>query len=189
MPYLMLVKRFREALALLLLLILGLAPRLLFVSGFPALPVSDTQGLVMFGLSLRDHGLLSPVWFWEMFNPALPLVLCGLFHIFPHADPGAVARLATACWCGLLPVLPFLIWRGVLPLWVRLLAGAALGLWPGQILFSGVVAQDNWVMLPAVALGALAVRALRASEPPRVVTAGLLYAAAVAFRQETLVML
>src|ERR1035438_10206909 len=98
------VKRFPETLALLLLLILGLASRLAFVSAFPTIPLSDASGLVMFGLNLRDHGLLSPSHFWEQFNPALPLVLCGLFHVFPHADPGAVARLATACVCGLLPL-------------------------------------------------------------------------------------
>jgi hypothetical protein len=32
-------------------------------------------------------------------------------------------------------------------------------LWLGP-LFSGVIAQDNWVIFPALALGALAVRAL-----------------------------
>src|SRR5882724_1423290 len=96
MPQRVLVTRSREALALLLLLMLGLVPRLAFVSSFPTIPRSDADGLVMFGLYLRDHGLLSPVWFWEMFNPALPLVLCGLFHVVPHVDPGAAARLATA---------------------------------------------------------------------------------------------
>jgi hypothetical protein len=100
-----------------------------------------------------------------------------------------VARLATALACGFLPILPFLIWRGALTFWVRVLAGASLALWPGQILFSGVVAQDNWVLLPSVALGALAVRALFPSEPAWPVTAGLLYAAGVAIRQEMLVAL
>jgi hypothetical protein len=191
------VKRFPEILAILLLLVLGLAPRLAFVSAFPTIPLSDADGLVMFGLHLRDHGLFSPIHFWEQFNPALPLVLCGLFHVFPHADPGAVARLATACVCGLLPLLPFLIWRGVLPFWVRLSAGAALGLWPGQVVFSGVVLQDNWVILPSVALGALAVRSLLSDDrtvgkpagATRLIAAGLLYAAGAAFRQEMLVVL
>jgi hypothetical protein len=168
---------------------MGLVPRLAFVSSFPTIPVSDADGLVSFGVFLRDHGLTSPVWFWEQFNPGLPLLLCALFRIFPHADPGAVARLATAVFCGFLPVVPFVIWRGIYPLWVRSLAGAALGLWPGQVAFSGVVLQDNWVILPSLALGALAVRSLLADEPPRLVTAGLLYAAGTAFRQEMLVVL
>jgi hypothetical protein len=119
-----------------------------------------------------------------MFNPGVPLVLSGLFRIFPSIDPAAVARLATAVACGLLPVLPFLIWRGVLPLWLRLLAGASFALWLGQILFSGVVAQDNWVLLPSIALGALAVRSLLSGKPTRLVTAGLLYGAASLLRQE-----
>jgi hypothetical protein len=183
------VKRSRETVALLLLLILGLAPRLAFVTRFPTLPFSDFASLVAFGQNLHEHGLLSNGWFWEYLNPGLPLVLSGLFRIFPGADPGSVARLATAFACGILPILPFLIWCGVLPLWVRLLAGASLALWPGQILFSGVVAQDNWVLLPAVALAALAVRSLVSSEPARPVIAGLLLAAGVAMRQEMLIVL
>jgi hypothetical protein len=182
------VKRARETIALLLLLILGLAPRLAFVTRFPTIPVSDFNILVVFGQYLHDHGLIANGWFWEYFNPGLPVVLSVLFRIFP-GDPGSVARLATAFACGLLPILPFLIWRGVLPFWVRLLAGASLALWPGQILFSGVVAQDNWVLLPVVALAALAVRALVSSAPTWPVTAGLLYVAGVAIRQEMLIVL
>jgi hypothetical protein len=176
-----LVKRSKEILGLLLLLILGLAPRLAFVTRFPTIPVSDFHTLVSFGLYLRDHGLTSNSWFW-MFNPGVPLVLSGLFRIFPTIDPATVARLATAFACGLLPILPFLIWRGVLPLWLRLLAGASLALWPGQILFSGVVAQDNWVLLPSIALAALAVRALLSGKPTHLVTAGLLYGATCSWR-------
>jgi hypothetical protein len=177
------VKSPKEILSLLLLLILGLAPRLAFVTTFPSIPVSDFHALVLFGLYFRDHGLTSNGWFW-MFNPGVPLVLSGLFRIFPNIDPGTVARLATAFACGLLPILPFLIWRAVLPFWMRLLAGVSLALWPGQILFSGVVAQDNWVLLPSIALGALAVRSLLSGKPTRLVTAGLLYGAAALLRQE-----
>src|SRR5262249_52192249 len=133
------VRRPREALAFFLLLIAGMAPRLAFVLHFPTIPLSDAEGLVNFGVFLRDHGLTTPVWFWEQFNPGLPLLLSFLFRIFAHADPGAVARVATAVVCGFLPLVPFGMWRGVYPLWVRILAGAALGLWPGQIAFSGVV--------------------------------------------------
>jgi hypothetical protein len=182
------VKRAREAAALLLLLLLGLAPRLAFVTRFPTIPFSDFNALVLFGQHLHDHGPIANGWFWEYFNPGLPVVLSVLFRIFP-GDPANVARLATAFACGLLPVLPFLIWRGVLPFWVRLLAGVSLALWPGQIFFSGVVAQDNWVLLPVVALAALAVRALVSSAPTWPVTAGLLYVAGIAIRQEMLIVL
>jgi hypothetical protein len=65
----------------------------------------------------------------------------------------------------------------------------ALALWPGQILFSGVVAQDNWVLLPVVALAALAVNALVAKGRARPVAAGLLLVAGIAMRQEMLVVL
>lgn len=181
------MRRPKELLALLLLLILGIVPRLAFALRYPTIPVSDFASLVFFGQNLRDHGLIIPGWFWEFFNPGLPLVLSVIFRIFP-GDPGAVARISTAIACGLLPLLPFLIWRRVLPLWVRLLAGACLALWPGQIFFTGVVAQDNWVLLPSVALASLAVRSLltRRASP---ISAGLLYTAGVATRPEMLVVL
>jgi len=168
------VKRSWEALAFLLLLILGLAPRLALVSKFPTIPFSDFANLVAFALAFHDQGLTGNIQYWEYLNPGLPLVLYGLFHIFSRVDAATVARLSTVFACGLMPILPFLIWRGILPFWVRVLAGSALALWPGQILFSGVVAQDNWVLLPSVALGALAVRRLIGSAPARPIIAGLL---------------
>ena len=184
------MKRRKEILGSLLLLILGLGPRLALVFKFPTIPVSDFNNLINFGLYLRDHGLINEGrWFWEGFNVGLPLVLDGLFRIFPSADPAAVARLATAVACGLLPIVPFVIWRGVVCFRIRVLAGAALALWPGQVQFSGVVAQDNWVLLPTVALGALAVRALADRERAWPVTAGLLYAAGAAMRADLLLML
>ena len=181
--------RGREAAGLALLTFLGLTFRLAFVSAFPTIPFSDFRSLMRFGLYLRDHGLTSADWAWQFFSPGLPMVLSGLFAAFPDADPDAVARLATAVACGLTPLLPFAIWRGVLPLWTRLLAGVSLALWPGQVMFSGVVAQDNWVLLPTVALGALAVRSLLARGHGWPGTAGLLYAVGVAMRQEMLVAL
>jgi hypothetical protein len=185
------LRKYRETLAFLLLLILGLAPRLALISRFPTIPASDFRNLVGFGLQLRNNGLTSYslLPFWQSFNIGLPLVLCGLFKLLPHANPDGVARFATAFVSGLLPLLPFLIWRGVLSFRFRILAGAALAIWPGQVLFSGVVAQDNWTIFPAVALGALAVRALADGERAWPVTAGLLYAAATAMRQDMLVIL
>ena len=183
------VSRFQERLAVVLLLILGVAPRLAMVSRYPTIPISDFRSLVAFGLDLRDHGLTYPSSGWEYLNPGLPLILSGLFRLAPHANPDAVARLATAVAMGLLPLLPFLIWRGVFSFRVRVLAGAALAVWPGQILFTGVVAQDNWVVLPTVALGALAVRALVTRVPVHPIVASLVYAAGVAIRQEMLVVL
>lgn len=176
-----------EWLGLIALLAAGLLPRLAFVTLFPTRPVSDFRALVDFGLAMRDHSVATGGFYWDLLNPGLPLTLSLILRLFP-ASPDAAARLATAVATGLLPVLPFLLWRGIQPRWVRLLAGGLLALWPGQILFSGVVAQDNWVLLPAVALGALAVRSV-AGRRGHPVAAGLLYALGVAFRQEMLVAL
>lgn len=171
-----------------LLFVLGLAPRLLMISVFPTRPQSDFASLIAFALALRDVSLTPEGWFWDFFNPGLPLFLSLLFRVIP-APPDDVARVATAAVCGLLPLLPFAIWRGAVPFGARLAAGLALALWPGQILFSGVVAQDNWVLFPMVALACLAVRSLLAPGRERPVLAGLAFAAAVAVRQEMLVAL
>lgn len=177
-----------EGLCLALLLALGLLPRLAFVTLFPIRPVSDFAALVDFALLFRNVSLTASGWHWDLLNPGLPLVLSFLLRIVP-GPPEEVARLATAVVCGLVPVLPLLVWRGVLPLGTRLLASVTLALWPGQILFSGVVAQDNWVLPPAVGLACLAVRALVTPGEARPVAAGLTYAAGVAMRQEMLVAL
>jgi hypothetical protein len=182
------VRRYKEIGGLLLLLLLGLAPRLALVTRFPTVPFSDFRSLVVFGEYLRDHGIFSNGWFWQDLNPGLPLALSVVFRIVP-GDHDSVARLATAVLCGVLGVVPFLIWRGVFPLWVRMLAGASLAIWPGQVLFSGVVAQDNWVLLPTVGLAALAVRTLVAKEPGQPLIAGLLLATGASIRQEMVVAL
>ncbi len=177
----------REWLGLAALLAAGLLLRLAFVTAFPTRPTSDFRGLLDFGLWMRDRSIVAGAYYWDFFSPGLPLLLSLLLRAFP-ADPVATARLSTAVATGLLPAFPYLLWRGAQPRWVRLLAGGLLAVWPGQVAFSGVVAQDNWVLLPAVALGALAVRSLtvRESHP---VAAGLLYALGVAVRQEMLVAL
>ncbi|HEX2642251.1 MAG TPA: hypothetical protein VHU81_04610, partial [Thermoanaerobaculia bacterium] len=172
----------------LLLLAAGVGARLLFVAVFPTAPVSDFRGIIDFALDLRDKSLFVPGYYWDVFNLGPPLVLSVILRVFP-ADPESTARLATAVWCGLMPLFPYLLWRGILPLWVRVTTGALLALWPGQVFFSGVVAQDNWGLVPAVAMGCLAVRALLDPDPHRPgypLAAGLLYAFCVAMRQEML---
>lgn len=177
----------REWLGLALLAAAGLGLRLAFVTVFPTLPFSDFRGLLDFALRMRDLSPTAAGFYWDYFNPGLPLILSLILRAFPAA-PETAARLSTAIATGLLPIFPYLLWRGVQPRWVRLLAGWTLALWPGQITFSGVVAQDNWVLVPVVALGALAVRSLAGRER-HPVAAGLLYALGVAFRQEMLVAL
>ena len=177
----------REALWLSLVLAAGLLARLAVVTAFPVQPVSDFRSLLDFGLWMRDRSVVTGGYFWDLLNPGLPLILSLLLRIFP-GSPETVGRLATAVATGLVPALPFALWRGVLPLRVRLLAAGALALWPGQIAFSGVVAQDNWVLLPVVALAALAVRSVLAGRG-HPAAAGLLYAVGVAMRQEMLIVL
>jgi hypothetical protein len=173
-----------EVLGALSLLVLGIGPRLAFVVLFPTIPVSDFRTLVDFGLRFRDAGWAPPGDFWLQFNPGLPMLLSLLHQVVPHTAPEA-ARPATAVATGLLPLLPFLLWRGVCSFRLRCLAGLLLALWPGQIFFSGVVAQDNWVLLPLVALASLAVRVLLATNACGYpIVSGLLFAAAVAIRQE-----
>lgn len=181
-------RRGRELALGALILASGLGARLSFVRLFPTRPISDFSSFVDFAVWMRDHSWIQGSWHWEYLNPGLPLILSILLRLFP-GEPGDVARLATAVACGLLPLLPFLLWRGVLPLWVRSLAGLLLAVWPGQVFFSGVVAQDNWVLLPTVALGALAARSLVARERGYPVAAGLLFGLSVMMRQEMVIAL
>ena len=178
----------RESLAVLALLVLGVGTRLAFTRAFPTLPFSDFQALIGFGKHLLASGLAAPGWYWVQFNPGLPMLLALLYRLVPDGGPAA-AREATAIWTGLLPLFPFLL-GAARSFRLRLLAGLLLALWPGQIAFSGVVAQDNWVLVPAVALAALAVRRLLLQgSRAHPIWAGLLYALAVAIRQEMLLVL
>ena len=170
------------------MLLLGLLPRLALVTAFPTRPVSDFRGLLGLALAVRDTSWTLPDNRWEFFSPGLPILLSIALRLFP-GSPETVARLSTAVVCGLVPLLPFALWRGALPLWARTLAGGLLAIWPGQVLFSGVIAQDNWVLIPALALGALAARSLVVRDGGHPLAAGLLYGLGVAVRQEMLVAL
>jgi hypothetical protein len=178
----------REILAGAALLVLGVGLRIAFALRFPTLAFSDFRALIDFGLSMREHGWAAESWHWIQFNPGLAMALSLVFAVFP--DPETAARHSTAALTGLMPLLPFFLWRPFLSLGWRLVSGLLLALWPGQVLFSGVVAQENWALLPTVALGALAVRVVRtpgrAAHP---LAAGLLLALAAAFRQELVLVL
>jgi hypothetical protein len=179
----------RELLAATGLLALGVLPRILLAATLPTLAFSDFRALIEFGRLMGEKGWAVESWHWIQFNPGLAMVLSVLFRVVPQ-DHETVARLATAAATGVLPLLPFFLWRPILSLRWRFLAGLLLALWPGQIFFSGVVAQENWALLPSVALGALAVRVVRsAGSGASPIAAGLLLAAAVALRQEMLIVL
>jgi hypothetical protein len=167
----------------------GVAVRVAAVRAFPAAPKFDSQALIAFGRVFHDRGLFPDSFYWSHFNPGLPMILALLDGPFARHIAEA-ARTATAAATGLLGVLPFLIWRPVLAYRWRLLAGLLLTFWPGQVLFSGIVTQDNWVLLPGVALCALAARTLRdETDTGRLALATLLFLAAVAIRQEMLIVL
>lgn len=120
----------RAAAALLFILAGGLLPRLVLICEFPVIAVSDFDSLIRFGIFLCKNPLTDRAWFWGYLNPGLPLLLSVLFRIFPDADPASVARDATGVASGLLPLIPFFVWRGVLP------CGSAC--WPDLCLRSGL---------------------------------------------------
>jgi hypothetical protein len=179
----------RDVLLALAIAGVGVGLRLAFVAAYPSRPFSDFLALVDFGFRLRDHGLTAPGWHWAQFNPGLPMILSVLLRFASPTGGFELVRSATAVATGLVGLAPFLLWRGVVAFRTRLLAGAMFALWPGQVFFSGVVAQDNWVLLPAVALASLAVRRLRSAGTGYPFWAGLLYAAAAAIRQDMLLVL
>src|SRR4051812_36808744 len=180
--------RYREIAGAIGVLALGLLARLWLITRFPVIPISDFANLVGFGQHIHRAGLTSGTGqiYWQLFSPGMPAVLAAVFTVFPSGDTGALARLTTALFTALLPLFPYVVWRGVLPHSVRLIAAFSLALWPGQVFYSGIVAQDNWVLVPTVALGALAVRALISPERRMPILAGLVYAAAVSFRSDAL---
>jgi hypothetical protein len=167
---------------------LGVLPRLIFIHLYPTNPISDFRGLVDFALALRDSALAQGTWYWDFFNPGTPILLSVVLRVLP-GSPDAIARWTTALLMGVVPLFPFLIWRGALSFRARILAGLFLALWPGHVFFSGVVAQDNWVLIPTVALSALAVRSLVAHDGGHPLWAASLFALGTFIRQEMLIVL
>jgi hypothetical protein len=166
----------------------GLVPRFCFITLFPTNPISDFRGIVDFAVAIRDSGFAKGAWYWEVFNPGVSSILSVVLLVFRDV-PDAAARWSTAVITGLFPLLPYGIWRGTLSLRVRVTAGLLLALWPGQILFSGVVAQDNWVILPTGILAALAVRVSVHQEGGHPFWAAVLLALGTFIRQEMVVVL
>lgn len=177
-----------EIIGFFLLLMAGVLPRLAFVTAYPNHPLSDFYNIFNLALSFEQDVLARGNIYWKYFSAGLPFILSILFRVVPYPSED-VARWATAVISGLPAVSPFLIWRGVFSRRVRVLSGLLLAFWPGQILFSGVLAQDNWIIFPTVCLAALAVRALVRPPKGHPIWAGLFYFFAVAIRQEMLIAL
>ncbi|HUE99536.1 MAG TPA: hypothetical protein VMN99_09790 [Anaerolineales bacterium] len=172
-----------------LILVVGLSLRLLFITFFPTTPVSDFLSLLDFAIVFRDDWVAKNAWQWRYFSPGLPLILSVILR-FVHGSPETIARVATAFLTGLVPVLPYLLWKDIFPPRTRIIAALLLALWPSQILFSSVLAQDNWIIFPAVAITVLAVRVLVIKkEDGASVLSALLYSGTAAIRQEMMIVL
>jgi hypothetical protein len=191
-PALRTEKKWIEWPVIILLVVLALLLRVVVICRFPTIPRSDFSNLLelakMLAGLVHDHGW-GP---WNLFNAGMPSLLslvlrvCRFLHL--SDDPIAVARTSTALLTGLLPLIPMLLLRGALPLWSRALCGLGLALWPDQIFSSGVLSQDNWVLVPTISLGCLLLRAVRLSRGYPI-WAALLLALTGYIRQEMLVVL
>jgi len=171
-----------------IIVIAGLLPRVLFIKAFPTLPTSDFLNLLNFSILMRDNWLAKDAWQWHYFSPGMPLITSVLLR-FTQRSPETIIRWATVFATGLVPLVPYIIWRNVFTLRTRIMAALLLALWPGQIIFSGVFAQDNWIIFPTVALTTLTIRILVLQERGFPVWAALLYGITVSIRQEMMIAL
>lgn len=166
-------------------ILVSLFVRAMLVANYPTSPVSDFKALVTFASAIAEHGPGTPGWYWDLFSAGTPTLLSVLMFLSP-GDDVVVARTSTMLVMALLPLLPLLMLRGIVPVWVRVLIAALIALQPAQIIFSGVVAQDNWVQVPVVALACLAIRNARGLGHGSPVWAALLWCLALYIRQEML---
>lgn len=178
----------QEMFWLILVLIAGLLPRIVFIQAFPTRPVSDFLSLLNFSIAFQVDWPAKAAWQWHFFSPGLPLIL-SLFLRLISQSPEAIGRWATAICTGLVPVIPYILWKDTFQLRTRILAAVMLALWPGQIVFSSVLAQDNWIILPVITLSVLAVRILVMRQDGKPIIAALLYALTVAIREDMLLVL
>ncbi|AKC87223.1 hypothetical protein [Pseudoxanthomonas suwonensis] len=154
----------------------------------PPLVVSDFLGVTSFAADIAAHGPFVQGWYWTLFSAGTSTILA-IPMAFSSADDLLVASTATAVVVSLLPVVPLVVLRGVLPLWTRLLAAGLIMLLPATTVFAGVVAQDNWVLLPALALACLATKNAYGRGRGRPVAAAVLWCLSLYIRQEMLVAL
>jgi len=166
---------------------LGVVLRLVWIGHFPTLPVSDFASVLEFAKALARDVAAPGARQWYSLSPGASLLLSLGLRV-GIASPADTARVLTAVVTGLLPLIPVLGWRGIAPYGVRAATGLLLALWPGQVFFSGVLAQDNWAILPTVALGVLGFRSIVDGKARPIASAALL-GLAFLMRQEMLVAL
>ena len=169
--------------AMVLVMFASVGVRIILALRFPTEPTSDFNAIVVFASALAEHGPAAKGWFWDLFSAGTPTLLSLVMRVVPF-DPVSTARLATTTMLGLLPLLPLLLLRGVVSARGRLLIAVVLAFQPAQVVFSSVVAQDNWVMLPTVALACLMVRNLWGRRGGYPIWAALLWCVAGYVREE-----
>ena len=181
-------KRLWEFFGFFLALFIGLGPRIWFIHKFPIEQRSDFLNILEFAQALQQN-LFAPGWWWHYFAPGIPLILGGVLNLLPGISPNTVALWATAIVSGLISLAPYLIWKNVFPIPIRILGAILLGIWPAQVYYSNTLAQDNWVLLPAVTLAALSIRTLAKPERTFPILGSILYALALSIRQDMLLVL
>jgi hypothetical protein len=157
--------------------------RVLLALRFPTIPDSDFKGIVVFASALAEQGITTGGWYWNLFSQGTPTILSLVIAVVP-LDPATTARMTTAVMLGLLPLLPLLLLRNRVPWWGCFLVAVVISFQPALVIFSSVVAQDNWVMLPVVALACLAVCNLWGDQKGYPVWAALLWCVAGYVREE-----
>ena len=177
-----------EIIGLFLALLAGLLPRIWFITRFPVEQISDFANLLAFAQALQ-HNVITPGWWWHFFAPGLPLILAGILNFFTSSSPNTIALWSTAVITGLVPLAPYVIWKNTFSWHVRIVAALLLGFWTSQVFFSNALAQDNWVLLPSIALGAFSIRAMANPDRSFPISGAILYSIATAIRQDMLVVL
>lgn len=171
---------------------ISLSARAIFITVFPTRAMIDAYEIIEFSRrfidgSALDHSTKS-LWLWAHWNPGLPLFLSPFIAFFGATELliASTARWTLSMPCGMITLIPFLILRDVMSLRARVIISLLLSLWPGQIIFGGVILTDNLVMLPTIALACFTIRAgvLRTCYP---IWSGAIFALAVCIRQETLI--
>jgi hypothetical protein len=166
---------------------LGVALRLAWIRYLPTLPVSDFASVLEFAKALASDFAATDARQWNSLSPGASLLLSLGLRV-GVASPVDTARVMTAVVTGLIPLIPVIGWRGIAPYPVRAASGLLLAVWPGQVFLSGVIAQDNWVILPTVALAVLGCRTLVDGKARPIASAALL-GLGFLMRQEMLVAL
>lgn len=175
------------AIAMIIVVLASISIRLLLVSVFPSKPISDFQGIVQLANGIATEATFSADSLgWSTFSAGTSTVL-GIIQYVLGGEPERSARLSTAVMMGLLPLMPLLLLRRVVSAGTRLLIAMGIAFLPALIVFSGVVAQDNWAIPPLLGLACLALRNHRLNGTGYPLWSAVLWCFGGFFRQEMLI--